>query len=394
MNGWSRHGACIALTVMALWSCGDEEGEEGESKDADQAAAQTDSTAVDSTLADSVAADTLAKTIEAVPVEVALAHTGEISSYLLFNSTIETEAAVEIFPQISGMVERVAVEEGDRVEFGDTLVAIEDDQLRIANREAQVNLDYQQTGYKRTEEMFRRKLISDHEFETRKYELEQARLRVERTQLDLAHAAILAPFSGVITERYVQVGARVGSGSKLYDLIKLDDMIARVFVPGQYLSAINNGQQSVITSDFLPDKSFKGWVKRISPVVDPRSGTFKVTVGVRDRFEYLRPGLFVSVRIVTDTHEKAILIPKQAIVYDGGDKFVFAVDDTVAVRVKLQPGFEDVEYVEALADVEVGSSIIIVGQNGLKDGTRVRVVNDNQALESEASAEVVANDEG
>ena len=391
MNGWSRHGACIALTVMALWSCGDED---GESKDADQTAAQTDSTAVDSTLADSVVVDTLAKTIEAVPVEVALAHTGEISSYLLFNSTIETEAAVEIFPQISGMVERVAVEEGDRVEFGDTLVAIEDDQLRIANREAQVNLDYQQTGYKRTEEMFRRKLISDQEFETRKYELEQARLRVERTQLDLAHAAILAPFSGVITERYVQVGARVGSGSKLYDLIKLDDMIARVFVPGQYLSAINNGQQSVITSEFLPDKSFKGWVKRISPVVDPRSGTFKVTVGVRDRFEYLRPGLFVSVRIVTDTHEKAILIPKQAIVYDGGDKFVFAVDDTVAVRVKLQPGFEDVEYVEALADVEAGSSIIIVGQNGLKDGTRVRVVNDNQALESEASAEVVANDEG
>jgi membrane fusion protein (multidrug efflux system) len=379
---------------MALWSCGDEEGEDGESKDADQAAAQTDSTAADSTLADSVAADTLAKTIEAVPVEVALAHTGEISSYLLFNSTIETEAAVEIFPQISGMVERVAVEEGDRVEFGDTLVAIEDDQLRIANREAQVNLDYQQTGYKRTEEMFRRKLISDQEFETRKYELEQARLRVERTQLDLAHAAILAPFSGVITERYVQVGARVGSGSKLYDLIKLDDMIARVFVPGQYLSAINNGQQSVITSEFLPDKSFKGWVKRISPVVDPRSGTFKVTVGVRDRFEYLRPGLFVSVRIVTDTHEKAILIPKQAIVYDGGDKFIFAVDDTVAVRVKLQPGFEDVEYVEALADVEAGSSIIIVGQNGLKDGTRVRVVNDNQALESEASAEVAANDEG
>ena len=394
MNGWSRHGACIALTVMALWSCGDEEGENGENKDADQAAAQTDSTAVDSTLADSVAADALAKTIEAVPVEVALAHTGEISSYLLFNSTIETEAAVEIFPQISGMVERVAVEEGDRVEFGDTLVAIEDDQLRIANREAQVNLDYQQTGYKRTEEMFRRKLISDQEFETRKYELEQARLRVERTQLDLAHAAILAPFSGVITERYVQVGARVGSGGKLYDLIKLDDMIARVFVPGQYLSAINNGQQSVITSEFLPDKSFKGWVKRISPVVDPRSGTFKVTVGVRDRFEYLRPGLFVSVRIVTDTHEKAILLPKQAIVYDGGDKFIFAVDDTVAVRVKLQPGFEDVEYVEALADVEAGSSIIIVGQNGLKDGTRVRVVNDNQALESEASAEVVANDEG
>jgi len=321
-----------------------------------------------------------------------LAHAGEISSYLLFNSTIETEATVEIFPQISGMVERVMVEEGDRVEIGDTLIAIEDEQLRLANREAQVNLDYQRTGYKRTEEMFKRKLISDQEFETRKYELEQAGLRLERTQLDLAHTVILAPFSGVITERYVQVGARVGGSSKLYDLIKLDDMIARVFVPGQYLTAINNGQQGVIASEFLPNKSFEGWVKRISPVVDPRSGTFKVTVGVRDHFEYLRPGLFVNVRIVTDTHERAILIPKQAVVYDGGDKFVFAVVDTVAVRIKLQPGFEDVEFVEAMAEVKEGSPIIVVGQNGLKDGTRVRVVNKDWV--PKVSAEAASDDEG
>ena len=285
------------------------------------------------------------------------------------------------------------VEEGDRVEIGDTLIAIEDEQLRLANREAQVNLDYQRTGYKRTEEMFKRKLISDQEFETRKYELEQAGLRLERTQLDLAHTVILAPFSGVITERYVQVGARVGGSSKLYDLIKLDDMIARVFVPGQYLTAINNGQQGVISSEFLPDKSFEGWVKRISPVVDPRSGTFKVTVGVRDHFEYLRPGLFVNVRIVTDTHERAILIPKKAVVYDGGDKFVFAVVDTAAVRIKLQPGFEDVEFVEAMAEVKEGSPIIVVGQNGLKDGTRVRVVNEGWVV-PKVSAEAASDDEG
>ena len=391
MNGWSRSGAWVLLLVVACWSCGDEEGGGGEGKDADQVGTQTDSTAVDSTVADSALADSLTKKIEAVPVEIALAHTGAISSYLLFNSTIETEAAVEIFPQISGMVERVAVEEGDRVEIGDTLIAIEDEQLQIADREARVNLDYQLTGYKRTEEMFKRKLISDQEFETRKYELEQARLRLQRTQLDLAHTAILAPFSGVITERYVQVGARVGPGNKLYDLIKLDDMIARVFVPGQYLTAINDGQQGVITSEFLPDKRFEGWVKRISPIVDPRSGTFKVTVGVRDLFEHLRPGLFVNVRIITDTHENAILLPKQAVVYDGGDKFVFAVDDTVAVRIKLQPGFEDADFVEALVDIELDTPIIVVGQNGLKTGARVRVVNQSGLADSVEAAAADGN---
>ncbi len=367
-----RHGAWVFFMLVLLLSCGQQEDKRGDEGGAEEETAE-------SALIDSTEADTLAEEIEAVPVEIAHTHIGEISSYLLFNSTIETEAAVEIYPQISGMVERVGVEEGDRVEVGDTLLHIEDDQLRIADREARVNLDYQQTSYQRTEEMFKRKLISDQEFETKKYELAQARLRCERAQLELEHAAILAPFSGMITGRNVQVGARVGSGSKLYDLIKLDDMIARVFVPGQYLTAIRNEQRASITSEFLPDKLFKGWVKRISPVVDPRSGTFKVTVGLRDRFEYLRPGLSVSVQIITDTHQEAVLIPKQAVVYDGGDKFVFAVRDTIAEKVQLVQGFENADFIEALADIDPGTPIIIVGQNGLKDQARVRVINGQPA---------------
>ncbi len=367
-----RHGVWGFFILVVLLSCGQQEDKNGDEGGVEEEVAE-------SAQIDSAEADTLAEEIEAVPVEIAHTHIGEISSYLLFNSTIETEAAVEIYPQISGMVERVAVEEGDRVEVGDTLLHIEDDQLRIADREARVNLDYQQTSYQRTEEMFKRKLISDQEFETKKYELAQARLRCERAQLELEHAAILAPFSGMITGRNVQVGARVGSGSKLYDLIKLDDMIARVFVPGQYLTAIRNQQRASITSEFLPDKFFKGWVKRISPVVDPRSGTFKVTVGLRDRFEYLRPGLSVSVQIITDTHQEAVLIPKQAVVYDGGDKYVFAVRDTIAEKVQLVQGFENADFIEALADVDPGTPIIIVGQNGLKDQARVRVINDQPA---------------
>ena len=367
-----RHGVWVFFMLVVLLSCGQQEDKNGDEGGVEEEVAE-------SAQIDSAEADTLAEEIEAVPVEIAHTHIGEISSYLLFNSTIETEAAVEIYPQISGMVERVAVEEGDRVEVGDTLLHIEDDQLRIADREARVNLDYQQTSYQRTEEMFKRKLISDQEFETKKYELAQARLRCERVQLELEHAAILAPFSGMITGRKVQGGARVGSGSKLYDLIKLDDMIARVFVPGQYLTAIRNQQRASITSEFLPDKFFKGWVKRISPVVDPRSGTFKVTVGLHERFEYLRPGLSVSVQIITDTHQEAVLIPKQAVVYDGGDKYVFAVRDTIAEKVQLVQGFENADFIEALADVDPGTPIIIVGQTGLKDQARVRVINDQPA---------------
>jgi len=334
-----------------------------------------DSTLVDSTLADSTLADSTqeAKKIDAIQVEIEPAVTGEISSYLRFNSTIETEEAVEIYPQIRGRVERIAVEEGDRVEKGDTLLRIDDDQLRIAAQEAEVNLKHLQAGFRRTEEMFRRQLISHQEYENQQYKLDQARLRWERAQLELEHAVIRAPFSGVITARQVQVGARVAPDTKLFALIKLDDMIAKVFVPGQYLTAINPDQEAHLTSSFLGDGRFQGWVKRISPVVDARSGTFKVTVGLRDRWEFLRPGIFVNVQIITDTHEKAVLIPKQAIVYDGGDRYVYVVEDGTASKIKLDAGFENGEFIEALSDIEPGMPVIVVGQNGLKDKAKVKI---------------------
>lgn len=90
-----------------------------------------------------------------------------------------------------------------------------------------------------------------------------------------------APFDGVIVSRETQIGARVAAGTKVFSMVKLDDIVARVFVPGRYLAIVAADQPAVITSEFLPEKSFKGWVKRISPVIDPKSGTFKVTVGVR-----------------------------------------------------------------------------------------------------------------
>ena len=277
-------------------------------------------------------------------------------------------------------------EEGDKVSADFVLAQLTEEETRIEFKESKISLDHLQTNYRRTEDLYSRKLISQQEFENQKFEFEQAALRFERAELALEYSYVKAPFAGVITARQVQVGSRVGTGTKLYDLIKLDDMIARVYVPGQYLKEIKRGQRAVVTSDFLEGVRLDGWVKRVSPVVDPNSGTFKVTVGIRDRWEELRPGLFVNVEIVTDTHTDAVLIPKEAVVYDGGERFVFVIADSVATRVRLDAGYEDAERVEAMSGVEADSQVIVVGQNGLKDGAKVRAVN------AQAEADMVETD--
>jgi RND family efflux transporter MFP subunit len=313
---------------------------------------------------------------EAVPVETATVARGPISAFLTFNSVLETEASVDIFPQTSGQVEALLVEEGRIVKAGDALLKIEDRELRVDVEESTANFDHLEKNFARTQDLFARNLINKQDYETQAYQREQARLRLERAKIRLAYATVRAPFDGVIANREVQVGARVGTGTKLFSMVKLDEIVARVFVPGRYLPIVAENQAAVVTSEFLPDKAFKGWVKRISPVIDPKSGTFKVTVGVRgDKPTDLPPGLFVGVRVVTDTRPEALLIPKRAVVYEGGERYVFTVVNGRAVKKKLTIGYEDPSNVEAVSGFEIGTPVIVLGQAGLKDGSMVRTVN-------------------
>jgi membrane fusion protein (multidrug efflux system) len=268
------------------------------------------------------------------------------------------------------------VEEGRMVKEGEALLKIEDRELRVDLEESEANFEQLQRNFARTEDLYERKLINRQDYETQKNTLELARLRFERAKIRLAYTTVKAPFAGVIASRDTQLGARVSAGTKVFSMVKLDDIVAKVYVPGRYLPIVAEKQPAVVTSEFLPDRSFKGWVKRISPVIDPKSGTFKVTVGVRgERPADLPPGLFVNVRIITDTRPAAILLPKRAVIYEGGDRYVFAIVNDRAVKRKLAAGFEDPDLIEALSGFVVGTPVIVLGQSGLKDGSLVRSVN-------------------
>ncbi len=312
--------------------------------------------------------------VEAIPVEISTITRGPISAFLSFSSTLESEAAVDIFPQTGGQVEALMVEEGQIVKAGDPLLQTDDREVRVDLQDSEINLRFIETSYGRNEEMFNRGLINQQEFDNQRFQLEQARLRYERAKIRMEYTTVRAPFDGVIASRDVQLGARVGTGTKLFTLVSLDDIVARVHVPGRYLAVINEGQAAVVGSEYMPGVRFESWVKRISPVIDPQSGTFRVTVGVRDQSTTLRPGLFVNVQIVTETRSSAVLIPKRALVYDGGQRYVFAVIDGQAVRRRLDAGFEDLQNIEALSGFEAGTQVVVLGQNGLRDGAPVRVV--------------------
>ncbi len=314
------------------------------------------------------------KDFEMIPVETMIIGKGDIADYILLSSNLETEIQADVYSRSQGVVDSIKTEEGRYVQKGQVMLRLEADEYIIAEKMARVEYEKQLSNYKRNEAMHAKALLSNEEFEQAKYSLETARLNWEDARLKLDYMSIRSPISGWVGERLVKIGQRIQPTDKLFSVVNNSQVIAVVNVPEKNVDDLKTGQLAIITSDNIAGIKFEGFVKRISPVVDPSSGTVKVTVGVKNRSRKLKPGMFVNVNLIIAVHTDAVLVPKLAIVYENEYMNVFVVKDSMAHRIRLTPGFEDSEKIESLKDLQAGDEVIVVGQAGLKDKTRVRVV--------------------
>ncbi len=314
------------------------------------------------------------RTQEGIPVEVTPVVRGDISSYLLYNATLETEEMVDIYSRISGLVEKLFVEEGDWVKKDEPLLQLEQDEYLIAEQKARYSYEKQRAEFLRFKALKEKNMISEDEFEDARLNLQQAELQWKQAKLNLDYTIVRSPIKGVVGERMVRLGDRIQPTTRLFTIADLSDKVVKVYVPQDEMLKIYKGQKAIITTDVLPEQSFEGWVKRISPIVDATSGTFKITVGVKDPGNKLRPGMFLSVRLIVDAHQHVPLIPKAALIYENERSYYFVVEGDSVRRVALKKGFEDSHKVEVLNPVDDSTLVVIVGQEGLRNGNRIRIV--------------------
>ena len=315
-----------------------------------------------------------AQTVQDVLVETTFLTARSINSFIVLSSTTETESMVDVYPQVPGIITGLSVEEGDRIAKDDILVQLDDREFLIAEETARVNFLKSESVFIRTNESFEKNIISKLEFDNAKFTMQEIELQWKQAQLNLSYSRVTAPISGIVTQRNVRSGDRVQTSTILFQIVDTSDKIARVFIPENEINRIKIRQKAIIVSEFLDGREFPGYVKRMSPIVDPASGTFKITVGIDDPENTLRPGMFITVRIITAVHENVIAVPKDAIVYDNGLPYVFKVEASLANRIPLKAGFSDDLFIESLDNFSAGDEIIVVGQNGLKDGARIRTL--------------------
>jgi len=218
-----------------------------------------------------------------------------------------------------------------------------------------------------------------------KYLYETAKTQLEQAELNLQYATITSPFSGVITSRLVDQGEMIRVGTVMFLLADMDKLLARIYVPEKELARISLGNRVRLESEMFPGETFSGLVEMISPVVDPTTGTVKVTVHVSEDRDKLKPGTFCSAYILTETHENSLAISRKALVPDVEDTEVYVVEDGRVARLrKITVGIEQGDTLEVLAGLEDGDQVVLVGKEALRDGSPVKLINQESAGESSA----------
>ncbi len=308
-----------------------------------------------------------------IPVAVEDAFVGSISSYYTATATLEAEKEAEILARVNGVIQSIQSEEGDYVKTGGDLLSIENDEYRLRLAQADANTSKLRDRNHRLKEMMEQNLVSREEYDQVKNDLIAAEAAEDLARLDLSYTRVTAPFSGRVVRRLVDVGQNVSVGTPLFGLSDFDPLLARVHVPSKEFKKLKPDQpvNLVLDSD---QSSLQGLIKLVSPVIDPATGTIKVTVEIKEYPANTRPGDFAEIRIVTEKRAGTTLVPKIAVFTDRGDQIVYIEADSTAERRVVEVGFQDDTNIEILSGVQAGERVVVKGQRSLKHGAALKIM--------------------
>jgi membrane fusion protein (multidrug efflux system) len=311
----------------------------------------------------------------AIPVETALPSRSDISATYSGTAPIEAFADATVIAKVSGEVRELMAEEGDDVVSGQILARLDGDRLRLEMQQAQANLQKLQRDYQRNIDLKDRNLISEGDFEKIRFEMDALQATYDLAKLELSYTEIRAPINGVVSERFIKLGNTIDINEQTFKVTSLEPLISYLHVPEREYRRIDPGQMATIEIDALHGMSFEGVVARISPVVDPLTGTFKITIEVSDPSRRLKPGMFGRIGIVHDIHANALQVPRSAVVEEAGQSSVFIVSEGVAERRNITTGYAQDGNIEILQGLDDADEIVVVGQTSLKNGSKVSVIN-------------------
>ena len=341
----------------------------------------------------------------AVAVEAGPVRTGPIVLNRTFSGALEACEKFVVAPKVSGRVEFLAVDIGDRVRQGQLVARLDHDEysqavtqanadlaVALANEtQAASTLDIAMRELHRIETLRKRGVASDSQLDTAqsgkmsaragleiaKAHVIRAKSALETARIRLGYTHVTADWSGkdewrVVAENFVAQGDTVSANSPLVSVVDLNPVTGVIFITEKDYGRIKPGQKAELTTDAFVGRTFWGSVSRIAPVFREATRQARVELTVDNPDQALKPGMFIRVALVLDAVPDAVMVPESALARRDGKTGVFLIrdNDLTVVWTPVTPGIMDRGQVQ-VTGLFPGGRVVTLGQQMLDNGSRI-----------------------
>ena len=300
------------------------------------------------------------------------------------------DAAKEIVITIdfSERVQKVLVNEGERIKAGQLLIELDrkKQELRLARyrtslKEAKANLANAQTNLNRQEALFAGRNIAQSKLEgaqlarkTARARYEEALAAVQLGERELADRKITSPAAGQVVKRSVEPGETVNPGASLMVIQVIDAVRVVTYVTEKDINHLSLGSEAVVTTPAVPGRTYSARIESLGSKADSDTGSFSVKLAIPNTEGLLRPGMTARVILQGLQYQDAILIPDNALVDRNRRRVAYKVVDGKATQVEPVVALTTMDLVLVMSGLQAGDQLIVEGVENIVEGTPVKVI--------------------
>ncbi len=313
-----------------------------------------------------------------INVEVETLAPRPFTDMIRLTGTVNADREVTVAAEEGGTVSAILADKGDKVRLGQALVRLDDELLRAQRGEAQAQAALAADRWARKKQLYEEEDIgTEGEYVEARLAADQTRARLELIEARLRRAVVRAPFDGLLDQRLVEVGSVVAPGQAVAHILDLEPLKVTTGVPERYAAEVSTGDPATVAFADLAD-TCAATVTYVGAAVDGRHRTFPVELDLERPVAGAKPAMVAEVMLVLEVHPGAIVVPNQALVRteEGFSAFVATdgVDGPVARARPVTLGASGGDEVVAASGLSPNDRLIVVGQQQVADGDRLRIV--------------------
>ena len=305
----------------------------------------------------------------------------EFNSYIETQANLKTRKNILILSEFQGTLERVFVEEGQKVKKGTLLAQINDSGLQEQLEQLEIQTNFAKENFERVQRLWENNIGSEIQYLKSKADYETSQKGVDQMSDMLSKTKIYAPFDGIIDEIISNPGSSMVPGiSQILRLVNLETVYAEAFVSEKYISNVSTETEALVRIPLL-NKEIKSVITQTGNFINPNNRTFRIEVPVENPDNKIKQNLDAKIRINIYKKEDALVVPLRIIREDAsGENYLYVINEDVkegvyvTKKTYVKLGNKSNKDAEVIEGLNVGELIVLEGANIVEDSQRVKLI--------------------